>query len=403
MRRKGRNAVPYTLALGALSFLYLDYPTPSTAVPVPLPANLPRLLAAPGPSCPLPVGKQVKAVGAFREMMPVFRHPRCINCHGAFDIASEAHEGSEVVEASGLDPQALLTAQERKKLHESCGNCHDNIEGHLVRRQLNDSVVIEGWLIAPPPMRWTGKDDGELCMLMKRFEATGDQFVDHLNTDHREIQFIKAAFHGDRGLGAALKGKPEAPPGTPEELVDKAQKWVDLVGKEGYTASPECGCVMPKIKLKIHHTWLFEVPGGLPSRQSSEAAFEVSLRPVKDRPGYLEGEFSLNRRIDLTLPRNCSGNGNVKERWLLKALMDPKSGSVTIWHTQLDEEPTGQIECRQGGGTGKMGIDPGVLAGTLGAGEMVIPADSTSKKVEASELDTKESLTITVLEVPTAP
>jgi hypothetical protein len=105
----------------------------------------------------------------------------------------------------------------------------------------------------------------------------------------------------------------------------------------------------------------------------------------------------------MTLPRNCSGNGNVKERWLLKAFMDPKSGSVTIWHTQLDEEPTGQIECRQGGGTGKMGIDPGVLAGTLGAGEMVIPADSTSKKVEASELDTKESLTITVLEVPTAP
>jgi hypothetical protein len=49
-----------------------------------------------------------------------------------------------------------------------------------------------------------------------------------------------------------------------------------------------------------------------------------------------------------------------------------------------------------------MGIDPGVLAGTLGAGEMVIPADSSSKKVEASELDTKESLTITVLEVPAA-
>ena len=286
-------------------------------------------------------------------------------------------------------------------MHESCGNCHDNIEGHLVR--LARQRRIEGWLIAPPPMRWTGKDDDKLCMLMKRFEPTGEQFVDHLETDHREIQFIKAAFNGDRALGAALKGKPEPPPGTQANLVEKAQKWVDLVGKDGYTASPECGCVMPKIKLKIHHTWLFEVPGGLPSRQSSQALFEVSLQPVKDRPGYSEGEFSLNRRIDMTLPRNCSGSGNVKERWLLKALMDPKSGSVTIWHTQLDEEPTGQIECRQGGGTGKMGIDPGVLAGTLGAGEMVIPADSTSKKVEASELDTQESLTITILEVPSRP
>src|SRR6476661_114537 len=101
----------------------------------------------------------------------------------------------------------------------------------------------------------------------------------------------------------------------------------------------------------------------------------------------------------MTLTRNCSGNGNVKERWLLKAFMDPNSGSVTIWHTQLDEEPTGQIECRQGGGTGKMGIDPGVLAGLLGAGETVIPADSTSKTVKASQLGTQESLTITVLEV----
>ncbi len=400
MTRKGRNAVPYTLALGALSFLYLDYPTTSQPVAVPLPANLPRVLAAAGPSCPLPVGKQVKAVGAFREMMPVFRHPRCINCHGAFDIASEKHEGSEMVQKSGLDPQALLTVEERKKLHVACGSCHDNIQGHQARFQRSDTIVIEGWLVAPPPMRWTGKDDEQLCMLMKRFEPTGERFVDHLNTDHKEIEFIKAAFNGDRALGAALKGKPEPPPGTQKDLVNKAQKWVDLVGKEGYTASPECGCVLPKIKLKIHHTWLFEVPGGLPSRQSSEASFEVNLRPVAGRPGYSEGQFSLNRRIDMTLPRNCTGNGSVQERWQLNALTDPGSGSIRVWHTQLDKEPTGQIECRQGGGVGKMNIDPGVLAGLLGAGETVIPADSTSKTVKASQLGTQESLTITVLEVP---
>ena len=207
MRRKGGSAVPYTLALGAVSILYLDQPTFQQAAPVPLPPNLSRVLAASGPSCPLSVGKQVKAVNAFREMMPVFRHPRCINCHGAFDIASEAHEGSEVVQKSGLDPQGLLTAQERKKLHESCGNCHDNIEGHLVRRELRQPR-IEGWLMAPPPMRWTGKDDDELCMLMKRFEPTGEQFVDHLKTDHREIQFIKAAFNGDRALGARSRASP---------------------------------------------------------------------------------------------------------------------------------------------------------------------------------------------------
>ena len=398
MSHRGRSAVPYTLALGALGVLYLDYPTPIRPQPVPLPPSLTRALAEGGPSsCPVPVGRQVKAVKAFRDMMPVFRHPRCFNCHGGFDITSEEHEGSTEAKESGLDPRSLLTAKERKKLHVACGSCHDNIHGSMTRL---DSTQLEGWMVAPQPMLWNGKSDEKLCLEMKRFEPTDSQFVDHIQNDHREIQFIEAAFNGDRALGQALKGKPEPPPGTQADLVAKAKKWVNLVGKEGYKSSPECGCIIPKIKLRIHHTWLFEVPGGLPSRQSSEASFEVSLHPVKDRPGYSEGQFSLNRRIDMTLPRNCTGNGSVKERWQLNALIDSVSGSVKVWHTQLSEEPTGQIECRQGGGTGKMNIDPGVLAGVLGAGEMVIPADSTTKKVAASQLGTKESLTITVLEAP---
>ena len=44
--------------------------------------------------------------------------------------------------------------------------------------------------MAPKPMLWDDKDDEELCMQMKRFEPTGAQFVDHLKTDHNEIDSL---------------------------------------------------------------------------------------------------------------------------------------------------------------------------------------------------------------------
>jgi hypothetical protein len=89
----------------------------------------------------------------------------------------------------------------------------------------------------------------------------------------------------------------------------------------------------------------------------------------------------------------------VKERWQFNALLDPASGSLKVWHTQISDEPTGEIVCRQGGGTARMNVDPGVLAGLLGAGEMVIPADSTVRR-QAAFQGMRESLAITVLAVP---
>ena len=378
--------VLYTLAFSAVGVAGMAPTSPPAAS---------RPIRSRSSSCPIPVGQQVKAVNAFRAMMPVFRHPRCINCHGAFDIASEAHEGSEVVAKSGLNPRALLTAKERKKLHESCGNCHDNIEGHLIRL---DSTRIEGWLVAPLPMLWTGKNDDELCMLMKRFEPTGEQFVDHLETDHREIQFIKAAFHGDRALGTALEGKPEPPPGTQAELVDKARKWVKLVSEEGYTASPECGCVMPKIKLKVHHTMEHNLKNGLPSREASEVAFEVKLLPVgEDNSGTYQGQLSGVREVKETVPKYCKAGGFIKEHWNFSATLTPGSDSMTVWRSLVWEDPVEVIDC------GRFGTLTDTFRDSeLGNGEpFTMSADSGSTKelTEQSRGD-KESLSITVLEVP---
>jgi hypothetical protein len=258
-------------------------------------------------------------------------------------------------------------------------------------------------MTAPNFLSFVDKDATTLCKQIKRTSHSANEFIGHLTDDNGGNNFTATAYNGDRGLDPDRYGdiRPAPPTISHGAFMELGQKWVAAMGGE-LKGEESCGCVEPKIKLKIHHTWLMQVPGGFPSRESSEALFEVSLQPVKERPGYLEGQFSLDRRIDMTLPRFCKGNGSVKERWLLNALIDSVSGSVRVWHTQLSDEPTGQIECKQGGGTARMGIDPGVLAGVLGAGEMVIPPDSTSKKVEASLPGTKESLTITVLEAPPA-
>jgi hypothetical protein len=387
-----------SLALGAVGVASLDHP----ASP-PVASRLPTTKR--GKSCPLPVGKQLKAVQAFGEMMPVFRHPRCFNCHGGFDITSDEHEGSDFVKNTGLDPRALLTAQQRKELHEGCAACHDNIRGTLTRL---DGTQLAGWLVAPLPMLWNGKSDEQLCLDMKRFERDGAQFIDHMETDHNEIQFIEAAFNGDRALGAALKDYDlviEKPPGTQAELIAKARKWVATMGAESqWVGSPECGCVKPKIKLEVHHTTVSEVPNGLPSKEASEVKFEVDLvaQDEEQRPNMYAGEFSLKRVVQMTLPKFCKGSASRQERWVFYASFNPETDAMTLWRFLYPEEPKGGIECKHGTGKANTGIFPGTPVSMLGIGEpLVMPADSGSRK-ELNEVDggDRERLTITVLEVP---
>jgi hypothetical protein len=382
MRFTRHHALPYALALALLCVSYLAYASSgtrgSTEATTP---PLHTLTSARGAKCPLPVGKQVQAVKAFREMLPVFRHPRCLNCHGGVDPLSEAHRG-----ADQLDPE-VDRMTDREAFEAQCQECHDG---------------LPGWNTPGQPVFFTGKDDEELCLQMKRFERTGASFIEHLDNDHHGIQFIAAGFAGDRALGEGLKDYGlaiEKPPGTQADLVAKARKWVDLLGP-GYEASPECGCVPPKIKLKVEHTWLFETPGGVPSRQASAARFEVQLEPYGDeRPDYFRGQFSLVRRVDMRVPKFCKANTSVKESWEFNALLDKESGFVKVWHSQISDAPTGEIVCRARGGTARMKADPGTLAGLLGAGEMVIPADSTRRKRAAFQ-GMQESLAITVLAVP---
>jgi hypothetical protein len=395
------------LALGAVGTAYLGRSTSQQGLArESLSAVATRPLAAgSAPSCPLPLGQQVKAVKAFGEMMPVFRHPRCSNCHGAFDIRSAKHPGKDVANFSGLDPRALLTAQQRKELHDGCGDCHDNVEGSLTRL---DGTKLEGWLVAPLPMLWDGKSDEELCMQMKRFEPTGDQFVDHLKTDHNEIQFIKAAFNGDRALGTDglefYKLVAEKPPGDTAALVEKARKWVELVG-DGYTASPECGCVMPKIKLQIQHRSEID-PSHIKHRGgwagfSGDAAFEVTLAPVEQTEGLYWGQASLVRPLRVYwVNKACRGTASQKEHWWFRAEVDEKTNAMTLQFGFTTSDEKGESVCKIGGYVDRAEIYPDMFSDLE---RLVMPLDSGATKQETLREPTGEAqewLTVKVIAVP---
>ena len=367
-----------------------------------------RLAAEPptGPSCPLSVNQQVKAVTAFREMLPVFRHPRCVNCHGGVnpfiertgpDPADDAAPPSTVVHRGGAIRRQNDKAADGTVLIESeCQDCHD----HMAPRRDGSKSV---WMTAPHFLSFVDKDATTLCRQVKRTSHDADDLIGHMTDDNGGNNFTATAYDGDRGLDPDRYNIQPAPPTISHQtFIQLGRKWVAAMGGE-LEGDESCGCVMPKIRLEVHHTQSLEVPRGLPSREASDVRFRIDLEPAgDDKPGFFLGQQALTRTIEMTLPQYCTGQASRGERWQLWAMVDSVTGSIRVAQVALDDEPTGYIECGNDRGTGR--IDPLLpLPGpgnSAGMQELVIPADSTSATIRAGDRTWNESLTITLLEVP---
>lgn len=371
------------------------------------PPDASRATWSSGPSCPLSVGQQVKAVNAFREMMPVFQHPRCVNCHGGVnpfieqtgpDPADKEAPASTTVHGGGVIRRQNDKAPDGTALIESeCRDCHNHM---AVRRNGSESV----WMTAPNFASFVGKDATALCQQIKGRFHDPEDLIGHMKDDNGGNNFAGTAFNGDRGLDPDRYGDVplQEPTISHEAFIQLGRKWVAAMGGK-LEGDQSCGCVMPRIRLEVHHTQSMEVPQGLPSREASEVKFQVDLEPAgDDKPGFFLGQHSLTRTIDMTLPQYCEGKASRGERWQLWALVDSVTGSIKVAQVAFDEEPKGYIECRNDRGKGR--IDPlfplpGPASGP-GLQELVIPPDSTSKTARAGDKIWNESLTITLLEVP---
>ena len=167
------------------------------------------LLVSSGSTSAVVQRDDARARAAFLSIVPVLKHPRCLNCHANGDFprqGDDSHVHSQNVRR-GLDG--------RGKFGEKCGACHQeqNVAG------LNMPPGAPGWHLPPTnmPMIWEGKTPGQICQQIKDAKQNNGksvaQIVDHVTSD-------KLVLWGwNPGDGRTL------PPLSHEEFAAKFTEW----------------------------------------------------------------------------------------------------------------------------------------------------------------------------------
>lgn len=112
------------------------------------------------------------AAAAFKAIVPVLHHPRCMNCHTAGDFPRQGDDGHPhtMNVRRGLAGNGVTS--------QKCGACHQD-------RNLPGMHMPPGaaeWKMPPRgmPMIWSGLKDRQLCELMKDPKQNGHRDVDHV-------------------------------------------------------------------------------------------------------------------------------------------------------------------------------------------------------------------------------
>lgn len=150
-----------------------------------------------------------RSVALFRKTLPVFRHPRCLNCHPSGDRPTQGmdmHPHRQLVQR-GADGRGFVTLR--------CHACHGNSnygEGAL------EVPGAPRWALAPRSMAWQGLSDRQLCEALKdpaKTHKTMEQMIHH--NAHDEL----VAWGWKPGRGR------EPAPGTQEQFGRDFAAWVE--------------------------------------------------------------------------------------------------------------------------------------------------------------------------------
>jgi hypothetical protein len=120
----------------------------------------------------------IMAAAAFEAMVPVLRHPRCMNCHSAGDYPRQGDDMHRHIMAVRRGPDGHGANPVK------CSTCHQdhNLPG------IHMPPGAPDWGLPPPemPMIWAGLSDHRLCELLKDPRQNGhrsvEQIVEHLRT-----------------------------------------------------------------------------------------------------------------------------------------------------------------------------------------------------------------------------
>jgi hypothetical protein len=115
----------------------------------------------------------------FLALVPVLRHPRCINCHSPGDFPRQGDDGHPHTMNVRRGPYGNGVTAEK------CGACHQ--DHNLFGAHLPPGAPNWGLPSPDMPMIWKGKSDAEVCASIKdpaqNNNRTIDQLVLHLTED----------------------------------------------------------------------------------------------------------------------------------------------------------------------------------------------------------------------------
>ena len=150
------------------------------------------------------------AAAAFEAIVPVLRHPRCMNCHSTGDFprqGDDSHRHTMQVRR-GPDGEGVNAVK--------CGACHQdhNLAG------LHMPPGAPDWHLPSPamPMIWEGLTDHQLCGLFKDPKRDG----------HRTPEQIVKHMHTPLVLWGWSPGDGRTPVPTPQrDFLAKIQEWAE--------------------------------------------------------------------------------------------------------------------------------------------------------------------------------
>jgi hypothetical protein len=139
---------------------------------------------------PKPMRDDAQAASAFESILPVLRHPRCMNCHSSGDFprqGDDLHQHTMNVRR-GLNGQGVAGMR--------CGTCHQdhNLAGEHMPPGAPDWHLPS----AREPMIWEGLSDRQLCELFKDPAHNGHRTVDGI-VRHMSTPLVLWGWHPGEG------------------------------------------------------------------------------------------------------------------------------------------------------------------------------------------------------------
>jgi hypothetical protein len=114
------------------------------------------------------------SLAAWRKIVTVLQHPRCLNCH---QLNSPLQEDSRRMHI----PQVVRGGDSHGVGPMRCGNCH-NDSNNLTSR----TPGAPEWSLAPVSMLWQGLSSGDLCRTLKDPARNGkrspEALVEHMSS-----------------------------------------------------------------------------------------------------------------------------------------------------------------------------------------------------------------------------